>query len=74
MHKDYYPPQTDYTLVDGVKHLKVIGPYYNSDKGLTFGTCPHCKYDVNRIWNLKFCGTCGGPISWEDLIIKDWND
>lgn len=69
---EFTPSCSPYNIVNGEQVPKVLEPYYSNEKGVIFATCPHCKYDVQRVWNLKYCGSCGGAISWNDMYVENW--
>lgn len=33
-----------------------------------------CGSQVQRVWNLKHCGNCGGAILWNDIHVKGIGD
>ena len=69
-HADSRP----YYEKDGRRIMKVAEPYYNRDERIISGFCPHCGLEVNRVWNMDYCGSCGREISWHDISVKDYGD
>jgi hypothetical protein len=70
----YVAPNTDYVVENGIKILKVIGPYYSNEDKLLYGFCPKCGLQVQRVWNLCNCGNCGERISWRQLHVENYGD
>ena len=73
MEFEYTPSSGDYNLINGEKVYKVLEPYYSDKSGIIQAKCPHCKSLVQRIWNLKYCGDCGKPISWNNLYVDNYH-
>lgn len=70
----YMASMSDTVTVKGENVRKVVEPYYCKEKRIISAFCPHCGLEVNRVWNLEFCGSCGGKISWHDISVKDYGD
>lgn len=70
----YSAPSKPYVLVNGTKVLKVKEPYYCKDKKIISAFCPHCGLELDRVWNLDYCGSCGGRVSWHEISVKDYGD
>lgn len=66
--------QCPYIVKNGEKILKVAEPYYSQENRLISAFCPHCGLELNRVWNLEYCGSCGGRITWHNISIKDYGD
>lgn len=64
----------NYVMQNGTKVLKVTEPYYSAKDRIISAFCPHCGLELNRIWNMEYCGSCGGEISWHDISVKDYGD
>ena len=63
-----------YIIKNGEKILKVAEPYYCHEKKVIRAYCPHCGTEVNRLWEIDYCGDCGGRISWHDLRVEGYGD
>lgn len=74
MEYEFAATKNEVINIDGVEHRQVREPYYNDHKGIIYGTCPYCGYNVQRVWNLNFCGTCGGAIHWHDICVPGIGD
>ena len=70
----YHASTTPYNIEKGVKVFKVIEPRYSDETHLIYGKCPYCKTEAQRVWNLNYCGYCGGKISWHDISVKNYGD
>ena len=71
---EYVATAVPYVIVNGEKVPKVQEPYYSKEKRVVEAFCPHCGVGVDRIWNMDYCGNCGGKLSWHDLRVKDYGD
>ena len=61
-------------VIDGITYIKVLEPYYNDYQGVIYANCPYCGSQVQKVWNLKHCGNCGGAILWNDIHVKGIGD
>ncbi|MEQ2554859.1 hypothetical protein [Lachnospira intestinalis] len=52
----------------------VVNAVYSDSTGVITGKCPHCGDYVQRVWNLKCCGNCGRPISWNGIPVENYHD
>jgi hypothetical protein len=74
MNYEFAASNEEVLSINGINHIRVKEPYYNDRKGVIYGICPHCGYNVQRVWNLNFCGTCGGAIHWHNVRIAGIGD
>lgn len=70
----YQVTKAPYVIRKGKKIMKVAEPYYSNEKRIVSAFCPHCGLELNRVWNMEYCGNCGGAISWHDISVKDYGD
>lgn len=67
---EYAASISDYNMIDEVRVRKVIKPIYDGKKSVIYASCPYCKCQVQRVWNLKHCGNCGERISWDNINVE----
>ena len=70
-HNAYAATNSTYVKINGNKVPKVKEPFYKSKDRIIYADCPVCKWQVQRIWNLNYCGNCGAQITWLDIDTAD---
>ena len=63
-----------YIIKNGEKILKVIDPSISHEKKVKGTNCPLNGTKINRLWEMDYCGDCGGRISWHDLRVEGYGD
>ena len=70
----YQATKAPYVIHKGKKALKVAEPYYSKKERMITAFCPYCGLELNRVWNMEYCGSCGGQVSWHDISVRDYGD